>query len=174
MNRTEKEQVISELQELFSQVESVVLTNPIGLDVNTINELRSKCRAEGVEFRVVKNTLARRALKDTDMAPLSGSFAGPTAIALKVGDPVTPAKLLTDFAKSHDKFKIKAGYLSGRVLDEAGVESLSEMKSLPEMRAELLSLFNAPQRGFVGVCSTMVTQVLGVIKARAEKLEEAA
>lgn len=174
MNRTEKEQVISELQSLFGQVESVVLTNPIGLDVNTINELRSKCRAEGVEFRVVKNTLARRALKDTDMAALSDSFAGPTAIALKVGDPVTPAKILTGFAKDHDKFQIKAGYLSGRVLDEAGVESLSKMKSLPEMRAELLSIFNAPQRSFVGVCNTMVTQVLGLLKARADKMEEAA
>ena len=174
MNRTQKEQAISDLREIFNGVEAIVLTNPIGLDVNTINQLRAKCRAEGVEFRVVKNTLARLALKGTEKEVLTDSFSGPIAIALKEGDPVTPAKIITEFAKTNKVFEIKAGYLSGRVLDAAGVESLSKMKTLPEQRGEFLSLLKAPQRGFVGVCNTMVTQVLGLIKARAEKMEEAA
>lgn len=174
MNRDQKAQNIAELTALFSGAEAILLADTSGVDVNSINELRSACRAEGVTFRVVKNTLAKLALKANDMEDLLPSFVGPTAVALKAGDPVTPAKIAVEFAKGAKAFEIKGGYISGRVLDAEGVVALSKMKTRDELRAELLSLFKAPQTQFVGIANTMVTQIVGVIKARAEKLEEAA
>ena len=174
MNRDQKAQNIAELTALFAGAEAILLADTSGVDVNSINQFRSACRAEGVTFRVVKNTLAKLALEANDMEALSASFVGPTAIALKAGDPVTPAKLAVAFAKDSKAFEIKGGLLAGRVLDAEGMLALSKMKNRDELRAELLSLFKAPQTQFVGIANTMVTQILGVMKARAEKLEEAA
>jgi len=170
--RVNKEQVIEELRGLFEEAEALLLTNPIGLDVNTINGFRSKCRAEGIHFRVVKNKLAGLALKGTDKEGLIDLLKGPTAVAFKQGDPVTPAKLVLDFAKDNEKFVIKGGILSGKVLDQAGVESLSKMKTIPELRASFLSVLKAPQTEFVGINNTMVTQILGLLNARKDDLDK--
>lgn len=173
MNRVEKTAAVAAYKELFDGVEAVVIADTTGVSVNTINEIRSKFRAQGVTFRVLKNTLAINALKGTDLEPVCVKFIGPVAVALKKGDPVTPAKIATEFAKANPKFNITGGYVSGSVLDAAGVLELSKMKGKDELRAELLSIFKTPQTQFVGVCNTMVTQILGVLSARADKLEAA-
>jgi len=174
MNRQEKAQQVEELTEIFNSVEGVILADASGVDVNSINELRSDFRADGVTFRVVKNTLAKRALVGTDKELLSDSFRGPTAIAVKAGDPVTPAKIAVDFAKKNKAFEIKGGLLSEELLDVDGVIRVSKMKGREELLADLLSIFKAPQREFVGICNTMVTQFVSVLAARARDLEEAA
>lgn len=174
MNRTQKEQAVQELQELFSGVEALLLTDTSGVEVNDINILRSKCRAEGVTLKVVKNTLARRALKGTPNELAIPLFVGPVAVAFKTGDPVTPAKLLTAFDEDNKAFELKGGILSGELLDAEGVVRLSKMKGRDELRAELLSIFKAPQREFVGICGTMVSQIVGVFAARAREMEDAA
>ncbi|MFA5624989.1 MAG: 50S ribosomal protein L10 [Bradymonadales bacterium] len=174
MNRNDKNATLSAYKELFDGVEAVVLTDVSGVPVNTINELRSKFRAEGVTYKVVKNTIFKLAIQGTELEVLSDTISGPVAVALKKGDPVSPAKIAIEFLKTSPKFKIKGGYVSGSVLDLAGVESLAKMKDKNELRAELLSVFKAPQTQFVGVCNTMVTQILGLLSARADKLEEAA
>lgn len=173
MKRVDKIAAVEAYKALFDGVEAVVIADTTGVDVNTINQLRSNFRAEGVTFRVIKNTLAINALTGTELEPICAKFKGPVAVALKKGDPVTPAKIATEFAKKNPKFTITGGYVSGSVLDLAGVIQLSKMKGEDELRAELLSIFKAPQTRFVGVCNTMVTQVLGVLAARADKLDAA-
>ena len=173
MDKTQKTAQIEELKQLLSEVEAVILADTSGVDVNSINELRSAFRKEDVTFKVIKNTLARKAVVGTDFEEMADSFKGPTAIAVKAGDPVTPAKIAVNFAKEHPKFEIKGGYMNQH-LDVAGVEALSKMKGLEELRAELLSIFKAPQQNLVGICNTMVTQFLGLLNARADEMEKAA
>lgn len=172
MDQHPKAALVAELKELFDTAAGIVLADTSGVDVNSINELRSKCRAEGVTFRVVKNTLAKRALAGSEKEALIASFSGPTAIALKSGDPVTPAKLVIEFAKDNKAFEIKGGILGTSILDGAGVEEVSKMKGRDELRAELLSIFKAPQTQFVGICNTMVSQFVGLLSARSRDLEE--
>jgi large subunit ribosomal protein L10 len=171
MNRTEKQQAIDELKSLFASAEAIILTNPVGIDVNAINEIRRQCRNEGVKFKLVKNTLAQRALLDTSKAPLADLFAGPCAVVLKPGDPVTPAKLVLEFAKKNKKFEIRGGFISGSVLNLDGVEQLSKMPTLPQLRASFLSILKSGQSGFVGVNNALVTKFLRLLQARADQID---
>ena len=173
MNRNDKIAALAAYKEIFDGVEAVVLTDTAGDTVNSINEVRAKFRAEGVTYKVVKNSLFKIAIQGTDLEPLANTIHGPIAVALKKGDPVSPAKIAIEFAKLNPKFEIKGGFVGGSILDAAGVENLAKMKGKDELRAELLSIFKAPQTQFVGIANTMVTQILGVLNARADKLKEA-
>jgi len=161
MNRVEKSAAIEQYKSLFDGVESIVVVDTSGVDVNTINEVRSKFRAEGVTFTVIKNTLAKHALEGTGLESLTNLFKGPVAVALKKDDIASAAKIAVAFAKDHPKFEIKGGFGLGKVLDPKGVDDLSKTKSRKELLAEVLSLFKASQSRFAAV-----------IKAYAEKLEE--
>jgi large subunit ribosomal protein L10 len=160
MNRNEKEAAIASYKALFDGIDSVVLADTSGVPVNTINAVRSKFRAEGVTFRVIKNTLAKKALAGTVLEPICAKFHGPIAVAIKAGDPISPARVAINFAKDNPTFKITAGFVGGNVLDAAGVDSLSKMRNRDEARAALLSCFKAS-----------ATKFAALLKARAEKLE---
>ena len=163
MNRNEKEAAVASYKELFNGIDSVVIADTSSVSVNTINEVRSKFRAEGVTFRVIKNTLAKKALAGSVLEPICAKFHGPVAVALKADDPIAPARVAVDFAKTNPNFKITAGFVAGSVLDVAGVENLSRMKNRNESRAELLSLFKASASKFAAL-----------LNAKAEKMEETA
>ena len=152
MNRNEKEAAIASYKALFDGIDSVVICDTSGVSVNTINEVRSKFRAEGITFRVIKNTLAKKALAGTVLEPVCATFHGPVAVALKADDPITPARIV-----------VKSGFAAGAVLDAAGVDSLSKMRNRNEARAALLSVFKASE-----------TKFAALIKARAEKFEKEA
>jgi large subunit ribosomal protein L10 len=160
MNRNEKEAAIASYKALFDGIDSVVLADTSGVPVNTISAVRSKFRAEGVTFRVIKNTLAKKALAGSVLEPICAKFHGPIAVALKAGDPISPARVAINFAKDNPTFKITAGFVSGNVLDAAGVDNLSKMRNRDEARAALLSCFKAS-----------ATKFAALLKARAEKLE---
>jgi large subunit ribosomal protein L10 len=161
MNRNEKEAAIESYKALFNGIESVVVADTSGVPVNVINEVRSKFRAEGVTFRVIKNTLAKKALIGTVLEPVTAKFHGPIAVAMKLDDPISPARVAVDFAKNNPSFKITAGFVSGQVLDAAGVDSLSKMRTRNEARSALLSVFKGS-----------ATKFAALIKARAEKMEK--
>ncbi|MDX9721114.1 MAG: 50S ribosomal protein L10 [Myxococcota bacterium] len=173
MNREEKTAAIAELKELFAAADSIILTDTSGVTVNAIGSLRRKCRAEGITFRIAKNTLAKRALAGTPIENIADKFVGPTAFAIKHGDPVGPAKVICDYAKENKKFTIKWGLLGGSVLDPAGIEQLSQMKGKDELRSELLGLFNAPATQLLGIFSTMASQFVSLLQARADDLDKA-
>jgi large subunit ribosomal protein L10 len=144
MNRQQKEQAISELREDLDGVAVVVVTDYCGLDVAKLVELRRQLRAESVDYRVVKNTLAKLAIEGTDMEFLSDHLQGPVALAWSSDDPVAPAKVLSKFIKENEQLEIKAGYLAGKELDLAGIKAFAELPSMDEFRAKFLSVLNGP------------------------------
>jgi len=133
--------------------------------------LRSSLREASAEFKVVKNTLARLAFKDTEVEPLSDSFAGPTAIAFSCADPVATAKVLTSFAKEKPHLDIKCGALGSRVIDLSEVKALSKLPSLDTLRGKIVGLLQAPAAQLARLMNTPGTQVARVIQAQSDKGE---
>lgn len=169
MNRTEKEQLVEDLRSDLSQAKSVVLASHVGMDAATVNELRSKYRAEEVTYRVVKNTLIKIAIQDTDMSVISDMFRGPVAIAYSFEDAVSPARVARDFAKDHKGYKIIGAYLEGQRFEEAGVTQLADMPTKDELRAKFLGLLQAVPSKFVRTLNAVPQKMVMVLKAKADK-----
>ena len=172
MNRTEKQQLIDDLHSEFERSPHAVVLDFRGLGVNAATEFRRKVRASGSSYRVVKNSLALRAVKDTPLEKLGSHFDGATGVAYTGQDPVALAKLLIDFIKDNPQVKLKGGLVAGsQVLDAEGVKALSTMPSLPELRGRLLGLMNAPAARLVRLLATPARQMARVLKAHHDKLD---
>jgi len=172
VDRNQKREVIAELNEKFSSAGSAVVVSFEGFTVNEATGLRQKFREAGAEYRVVKNTLAKAALADTEMESLGAHFVGPTAIIFGYDDIVAPAKVLFDYFKANpkqEKIKVKAGVVQGKAIDAAGVETLSKMPGLTELRAQMLALFNTPATTLARLLNTPGEQLARVIKANADE-----
>lgn len=170
MEKAKKEEVVAELRSTMVSAPSVILASSVGLPVNVVNDLRSKLRAQGATYRVVKNTLAKRAIEGTPMEALADLFSGPVGVAFHPDDVTVAAKVVTDFAKDREKFVVKAGYLNGSLLDAAGVEALSKMPGKDELRADLLRVMNGVGTKFVRVLAAGPTSFLNVLNARRDSL----
>ncbi|MCC3145093.1 50S ribosomal protein L10 [Halanaerobium sp. Z-7514] len=167
MARPEKEAVVNELTDKFSSAKSIVITDYLGLNVAEMTELRKQLREAGVEFKVVKNTLATIAANEVEMEAMTEFFSGPTAIAFGEDDAVSPAKILVEFAKDHDVIEIKAGLLNGEIISKEKVQSLAEIPSREELLAQAFANMKAPLTGLVNVLQGNIrglVQVLGQIK----------
>ena len=172
MNRNEKQQLIDELHKELEKAPHAVLLDFKGLSVPAATEFRRKVRASGSRYRVVKNSLALRAAKGTALERLEAKLEGYTGIAYTGDDPVALAKVLVDFAKENPALSVKGAVVSGsQMLDADGVKALSTMPGLPEMRARLLGLLQAPATQLVRLLGTPATQTVRVLKARQDKLE---
>jgi large subunit ribosomal protein L10 len=172
MNRTEKQQMIDELHKELESSPHAVLVDFRGLSVPAATEFRKRMRASGSRYRVVKNSLALRASKGTALERLQSKLEGTTGIAYTGDDPVALAKVLVDFAKDHPALSVKAGVVAGsQVLDAEGVKALSTMPGLPELRARLLGLLQAPATRLVRLLGTPGNELARVIKAHQDKLE---
>jgi len=170
VHKSEKEAVVKELSDKFSRAKSAVVAEFRKLDVVTVTNLRKKFRDGGVEYRVIKNTLARRAAKGTSLEPLSDDFTGPVALALSYGDVVAPAKILTDFAKDLETIRIRSGVVGGKKIDVNGVKALAKMPGLQELRAMLLGLLSLPAASLVRAIGAPSSQLVRVIQARKDAL----
>jgi large subunit ribosomal protein L10 len=173
MARPEKVAEVELLTEKLQKSEGLILADFSGLTVAEVNELRSKCREQGVEFRVVKNRLARRAATAAELGNLDELFTGPTAIAFGFESPVEPAKVLAEFAKQNEKVEIKGGLLEGKVISLAEVKALSELPSREELLAQIARTFNAPTQSFVNVLQGTVAAFVRALNAVAEQRGEA-
>lgn len=172
MNRTEKQQLIDGLHGEFGASPHAVLVDFRGLSVPAVTEFRRRVRKAGSRYRVVKNSLALRAIKGTPLEGLASKFEQTTGIAYTGTDPVSLAKVLVDFAKEHPQLVVKGAVVSGsQVLDADGVKALSAMPSLPELRARLLGLLQTPASQLVRLLSTPAQQMARVLKAHQEKQE---
>ncbi len=170
MNRTEKQTLIDNLHDEFGRSPHAILVDFRGLSVPAVTEFRRKVRQSGSRYRVVKNSLALRALKNTPLEPLAPQFDNTTGVAYTGADPVALAKVLVDFAKDNPSLVVKAGLVSGKeMLDADGVKALSSMPSLPELRAMLLGMLNAPASKLVRLLSTPAGQLARVLKAHQDK-----
>ena len=173
MKLNQKKQITEDLAERLSRSKIVIVTDYKGLDVTTINDLRRKLRAAGIEYQVVKNTLLIRASENTGVAAIQDQFKGPSAIALSYDDPVAPAKVLMDFAKANKKLEIKAGVMDGKALDYDQIKALSALPSREVLLAQLLSALNGVPTGFVRTLSAIPTQFLNVLQAIKDQKEAA-
>jgi large subunit ribosomal protein L10 len=172
MNRTEKQVLIDDLHEEFGKSPHAILVDFRGLTVPAVTEFRRKVRQAGSRYRVVKNSLALRAVKDTPLEKLATKFENTTGVAYTGSDPVALARVLVDFAKEHPQLVVKGGVVSGtQMLDAAGVKALSTMPSLPELRAKLLGLMKAPASQLVRLLNAPAGQLARVLKAHQDKEE---
>ncbi|MGE5808398.1 MAG: 50S ribosomal protein L10 [Nitrospirota bacterium] len=169
MNKQEKKETIDELHEKFARAKTAVITGYTGINVEQITELRSKLRKSQVEYRVVKNTLARRAVQGTGLEPLKDYFVGPVGIALGFDDVVAPAKVLFEFNKTQEKLQLKIGVLDGKLLQQADIKALATLPSLNSLRGKIIGLLQAPASRMVGVLAPPGGQIARVLKAKAEK-----
>lgn len=173
MERRMKEQVVEELHEKMKAASIAIIAEFQGLDVATVTGIRTKCRDNQVEYRVVKNTLAKLAAKDTPVEAIAGDFVGPVVLVLGA-DPVTPAKLMAEFAKANQgKLTVRSGVTDGQTLDASGLEALSKMPSLDELRGSLVGLIGAPASALARLVAAPGQQIARVIAARSEELSKA-
>ncbi|OLN32426.1 50S ribosomal protein L10 [Desulfosporosinus metallidurans] len=152
LNIDQKSQVVSEITEKFQNASGVVLADYRGLTVAQVTQLRAQLRQAGVEYRVLKNTLVRRAANEVGVEGLDTYLEGPTALAFSA-DPVAPAKVLMEFAKANKlkTFKIKAGVLEGKVIGPEGVKALAELPTREVLLAMVLRGMQAPLTGMANV-----------------------
>lgn len=173
MNKTEKQELIDALHSDFTKSPHAILVDFRGLTVPAVTEFRRKVRAGGATYRVVKNTLALRAAKGTALEKLEAKFEGTTGVAYTGSDPVALAKVLVDFAKDNPNLVVKGALVSGsEVLDAEGVKALSTMPGLPELRAKLLGLLQAPATNLVRVLNAPGAKMARVLAAHKEKQEQ--
>jgi large subunit ribosomal protein L10 len=170
LNRTEKEEVISQLHEKMAKAKAAILAEPKGLDVATVTELRKKFRDAKVDYKIVKNTLAQRAAKGTPVEPLVDQFVGPTALVMSYSDVVAPAKILADFAKDRDNFKIRTGVVEGKLIDAKGVQALAKMPGIQELRGKIAGLIAQPATKLARMIGTPGQKLAQVLKAREDQL----
>ena len=172
MNRTEKQALIEDLHQEFGRSPHAILVDFRGLSVPAVTEFRRKVRGTGSRYRVVKNTLALRAIKDTPLEKLALQFDNTTGVAYTGSDPVALAKVLVDFAKDHPQLVVKGAVVSGaQMLDAGGVKALSTMPSLPEIQGRIMGLLQAPAVKVLQILNAPAVQLLLVLKAWVDKLE---
>lgn len=169
--RSQKEQLIGELDQILADANSVYLVSLAGLASNDVNRLRANLRKSGARMRVVKNRLARRAAQGKPSGELDAHFRGPTAIVYHPSDPVATAKGLVTFAKDHPLLVLKAGLLEQKqAVGPEGVKAVSELPGLPEIRAMFLGLLQAPAGQLVRLIGTPATQLARVIGEHGKQL----
>lgn len=173
MDIKQKQDIVSKLHEDFSKSAIIIVTDYKGLDVAKVTRLRSELTKENIDYRVVKNTLLRRAAEGTDAALLLDMFKGPSAVAISYVDPVSPAKILSDFSKENDKLEIKGAVLQGKVMDASGVKALSSLPSREVLLGQLLSAMNAVPTGIVQVLAAVPRNLLNALQAIKDQKEAA-
>jgi large subunit ribosomal protein L10 len=174
VNRTEKEEVISQLHEKMANAKAAILAEPKGLDVATVTELRKKFRDAKVDYKIVKNTLAQRAAKGTALEAIAEQFRGPTALIMSYDDVIAPAKIATDFAKDRENFAIRTGVVQGKVVDAKGIQALAKMPGLKELRGQLAGMIAQPAAKLARIIATPGQQLAQVLNARKDQLEKQA
>ena len=150
MNKESKKNYIEQMKEAFSSNEAVMIAHYQGLNVVQLDALRKELRENGIIFKITKNRITKLAVKETPLKDLEKFFTGPTAAALS-SDPFMSARILTKFAKNNDKLKIVAGYMDGKVIDQAEVAKIASLPTLQEARAQIVGILNASAQKIIGI-----------------------
>jgi large subunit ribosomal protein L10 len=172
MPTAEKTAMIEELRQTFDGAAAIFLADFTGLDVESLTNLRRKCRENGVTLEVVKNTLAVKAAKGLQLDALAPHFKGPTAVAVSVDDPTTPARVLLDFRKQNEKLAVKLGFVEGRVLTAQEVKALATLPTRDQLIAQVMQLSMAPAQGLVWALKDAVGRLVRTVDAVRDGMEK--
>lgn len=176
LTRVQKEVEVAELQDRFTRATSVFVAEYRGLTVANVDDLRAKMRAAGegaFEYRVAKNSLLRLAAAGSRGEALTEHFSGPTAVAFSFGDPAKLAKVLVDYARDREPFKLRGAVVEGQALGTAEIAELATLPSLDELRGKIIGLLQAPAGQLARLLAAPGGQIARVVGARHEQLEEA-
>jgi len=157
LNLNDKKAVVAEISAQVTTAQTIVVAEYRGIQVGHLTQLRAKARAQGVYLRVLKNTLARRAVEGTPFASLASEMTGPLIYSISA-DAVAAAKVMSDFAKTNDKLVIKAGNYAGKTLDKAAVTALASIPSREVLLAQLLGVMQAPVSGFARALAALAAK----------------
>ncbi|NWF89478.1 MAG: 50S ribosomal protein L10 [Ignavibacteriaceae bacterium] len=164
MNKNEKSEIISEVRELLDGSSALFLTNYSGIPVSEITSLRNELRKEGVTYKVIKNTLFKRALKESGKYEKLGDYlTGMTGYAFASGNPVAPAKIIKKYFDASKKFELKACYIEGQFYDGSKLSELASLPSKGEIVAGILGSLNSPASGIVGAINAVFRDLANVI-----------
>jgi len=173
LNREGKEAVVGEISAQVAQAKGIVVAEYRGLKVGAMTELRRQARSSGVYLRVLKNTLARRAVKGTPFEGLADRLVGPLIYGMS-NDPVATAKVLSEFARTNEAFVIKGGAMPNAVISPAEVKALATMPSREEMLAKLMGTMRAPVQKFVSTLNEVPARLVRTVAAVRDQKEKAA
>ena len=150
MSKEKKQVYINEMKSQFDKSEAVIVAHYQGLTVSKLDELRSKMREHGIQFKITKNRITKLAIEQTRCKDLSNLFKGPTAVALSK-DAITTAKILTKFSKENDNLKILGGIMGEDVLDVMGVQNVATLPTLDEARAKIVGILRSPAQKLASI-----------------------
>ncbi len=173
LNLEQKKAVVAEVSTQVGKAQAIIVAEYRGLEVGVMTELRAKARKAGVYLRVLKNTLVRRAVKDTPFDKLSEKMVGPLVYGIS-SDPVASAKVLNEFAKANEKFVIKAGGLPNAVISAKEVTALANMPSREQLLSTLLGTMQAPTVKFVQTLNEVPSKFVRALAAVRDQKEKAA
>ena len=157
LNLESKKAIVAEVSAQIANAQTIVVAEYRGIEVGDLTQLRAKARQSGVYLRVLRNTLARRAVAGTTFAVLADQLTGPLIYGIS-SDPVAAAKVLNEFAKGNEKLVLKAGAYAGKSLDKAGVQALASIPGREELLAKLLGVMKAPVSGFAVALGVLAKQ----------------
>ena len=150
MNKEQKKNYISEITSQFENSEAVMVTHYQGLNMSQLDELRSKMRKHGIQFKITKNRITKIALEKTKCKDLSNLFTGPTAVAFS-NDAIMSARILSKFSKDNENLKLLGGIMGNEVLDQAALQNVANLPTLEEARTKIVSILATPASKFVSI-----------------------
>lgn len=170
--REKETAIINDLKNKLGSASLSILTDFRGLSVKEISELRNRLRSEGIEYKVVKNTLIKLAIKDINLSSLNEHLNGPTAIAIDLNNTVSLAKTLIEFDKEYKKLGIKVGVLQGRVIGASKIKELANLPSKEILLAKLVRVLNSPITNLVNILSSPIRNLVMCLRAIKEQKEK--
>ena len=168
MLRSEKKTFVSELEKIYQDANSVIITHYHGLTVSQITNLRKALRENGASFKIVKNTLSKIAATNVKLTHDPEAFSGPTAIAYSK-DPVAAAKGVVEFAKANDNLKVIGGIVNDKILNVVEVQQLAKLPSLDQLRGKIVGILQAPAANLVRIVQAPAGSLARVVQAYSEK-----